>query len=157
MSTSARCAILWMFSMCVQSCRCKCVREEGRGTARSCKGNCRKPQMSSWARGNLKLKLKPRLKLQLQLQLTPELRFDLKLWQRCLLLHPVTVSTPCDCCRKNPSWFLLLLGCSFKMDVHFSSTASDGAAEKRQVAQSICSLANRRQNWQRQRERGERG
>lgn len=81
--------------MCVQSCRCKCVREEGRGTARSCKGNCRKPQMSSSARGKLKLKLKPMLKLQLQLQLqlTPELRFDLKLWQRCLLLlHPVTAA-----------------------------------------------------------------
>lgn len=54
-------------------------------------GSCRKPQMSSSARGNLKLKLKPRLKLQLKLQmkLTLELRFDLKFWAHRLLRHPV--------------------------------------------------------------------
>lgn len=56
------------------------------------KGSCRKPQMSSSARGNLKLKLKPRLKLQLKLQmkLTLELRFDLKFFGAYRLLrHPV--------------------------------------------------------------------
>lgn len=54
-------------------------------------GSCRKPQMSSSARGNLKLKLKPRLKLQLKLQmkLTLELRFDLKFWAHRPLRHPV--------------------------------------------------------------------
>lgn len=89
--------------VCVQSWSWSRCGMEGGGRGR--KGSCRKPQMSSSARGNLKLKLKPRLKLQLKLQmkLTLELRFDLKFWAHRLLRHPVPAPAPCACSRKDSS------------------------------------------------------